>query len=315
MIKQAKKLLTAQLLISLTLCFGSQQIHAQESPQSQESNQAIEKALKLKSEDKHTEAIDYIKQVIAKDPQNANLHATLAELYINLKDRKNGIAECTAAINLGSNIPTLYFYRGLEYGQLDEDEKSIADFTKFIDLVKDTNEYKNELAIAYLQRGWLKGKVRATSGLDDITDAIKVKPNFAQAYTMRSNLYLGTNQAEKALADSSEAVKLNSSNPTAWYFKSEAEKILGSKTEALNSISEAIKLDPSNYILWKSRAALKASSEDFKNANEDVCQAIKLRPSEPSLYLLRSKIQTMLGNEKSAQEDQAKAKSLQNAGK
>jgi tetratricopeptide (TPR) repeat protein len=315
LIKPTQQLLLAQVLVSLTLYLSSQQVLAQENPQTQESAQAIEKALKLKSEGKHGEAIDYLKQVVIKDPQNANLHATLAELYTNLLDRKNAIAESTTAINLGSKIPGLYYLRGLEYGQLDEDEKSIADFTKFIDMVKDTNEYRNELAMAYLQRGSRRGRVSAISGIDDINEAIKIKPNFAEAYTQRAILYLNTEQADKSLADSNEALKLNSNNATAWYFKSSAQKKLGNKMEALNSISEAIKLDPGNYIFWKSRAALNGSCENYNSAYEDVCQAIKLKPTEPSLYLLRSKVQTMLGDEKSAADDQAKAKSLQNAGK
>ncbi len=85
--------------------------------------------------------------------------------------------------------------------------KAIEGFRKAAEMDR---KYTANLAIAYEQRAYsFANDQRFQDALNDLAEAIKIKPGDARPYEQRAAIYLRINDDEKALADYAEAMKAN----------------------------------------------------------------------------------------------------------
>lgn len=142
-----------------------------------------------------------------------------------------------------------YFSRGVDANNRDESDTAITSFTEAI--------ASGDLAQAYLPVAYL-GRARAymkreqcLSAASDLTAAIKLKPDYLDAYVLRSGANACLNRPVEALVDISAAIRLK---PTAELYFSRARQqwAMGSYSRAAADAAEATKIDPRDpYImLW-----------------------------------------------------------------
>jgi tetratricopeptide (TPR) repeat protein len=81
-------------------------------------------------------------------------------------------------------------------------DKAVADYTEAIRLKPDDADAFNNRGIAYDQ---LKQYDKAIA---DLTEVIRLKPDFALAFNNRGNVYNELKQYDKAIADYTEAIRL-----------------------------------------------------------------------------------------------------------
>jgi tetratricopeptide (TPR) repeat protein len=85
--------------------------------------------------------------------------------------------------------------------------KAIDGFRKAAEMDR---KYTQNLAIAYQQRAFsYANDQRFQEALNDLGEAIKIKPGDAHSYEQRAAIYMRINQQEQALADYEEAAKAN----------------------------------------------------------------------------------------------------------
>lgn len=124
-------------------------------------------------------------------------------------------------------------------------------------------------------------QARVQQGSPDYTEAIRLNPNYAAAFTNRASVLSFTGDWDKAISDYTEAVRLNPTISVAyaqrgvmWQFKKDYDK-------ALADFTEAIRIDPKSHAPYCSRAWLRATCpygrlRDGELAIEDAKRACDL---------------------------------------
>lgn len=110
------------------------------------------------------------------------------------------------------------------------------------------------------------------TAIDLYDQAIKIRPDFLQAYNNRGLLkyHLGDNKG--ALADYNKAIEIKTDYPSAYYNRGLLKQRQDDITEALKDYNKAIELNPNNDLYYKTRAKCLrklADSENDEKKKED----------------------------------------------
>jgi Flp pilus assembly protein TadD len=134
-----------------------------------------------------------------------------------------------------------------------------------------TNQFMREMRASFLfTRALGKAEEGDLDGaIEDFTGAIRMKPNFVEAYNDR-----GVARVQNADFQG-----------------------------AIDDYSKAIRLDPDIAIAYSNRGDTRRAIEDFVGALADIDEAIRLRPDDPKFYALRSKIYFDMADLSSGQHD------------
>jgi tetratricopeptide (TPR) repeat protein len=123
----------------------------------------------------------------------------------------------------------------------------------------------------------------------DITEAIRLKTDFAEAYASRASVYFLMKDYDKAIADYTVTIRLNYRlvevyrlRRMAYYYKSDYDKTIADFTEA-------IRLNhPDIADVYGGRGNAYFQKQDYDKAIADYTEAIKLDPSLTSVYYYRA---------------------------
>lgn len=151
---------------------------------------------------------------------------------------KNTITVLTNAIDNGYHYNgKAYFSRGVEHGDLQQFDQSIADFSK----------------------------------------AIEVNPNDMDAYRFRGSLYAQRQQMPEALADLRKYVQSDTTNAVTWFNLGMIYNQIGKPNEALDAFNRTIALKPKSFSAYQGRAAAYEMLGDTARANADKRMVLQLR--------------------------------------
>src|SRR5215470_3615918 len=117
------------------------------------------------------------------------------------------IAACTRAIE-DSRTSTekrskLYNNRGAAFGRKGQPDRAIEDFDEAIRLNPDFAEAFFNRGIAYANNG------QTDHAIQDYDQAIRLNPNHAEAFYNRGYSYADKRQSDRAIQDYDEAIRLN----------------------------------------------------------------------------------------------------------
>ncbi len=134
------------------------------------------------------------------------------------------IAYFDEVIRLKPSDAVAYQKRGLAYVEQGDYNRAIADLTESIRLVPKyanadrrrgviytpENKYKRTIAEAYYFRGLAYGEQGDYNrAIADLTESIRLVPEYADAYQMRGNYYILKKKYKRAIADYTEVIRLN----------------------------------------------------------------------------------------------------------
>ncbi|MBD2353255.1 tetratricopeptide repeat protein [Tolypothrix sp. FACHB-123] len=137
------------------------------------------------------------------NPKYADAYLNRANARRNLKNKDGALADLTKLIDLNLDDPQAYISRGVFYIEFQEYEKAIADYNQALKLATNKPEIA---AIAYDGRGnALAAQNKAQAAIDDFTQAIEHKKDFAQAYFNRGRIYKALNSRQEAIQDFEKA--------------------------------------------------------------------------------------------------------------
>lgn len=112
------------------------------------------------------------------------------------------IRACTEAIQSNPKDVVSYVNRAYEYLQKTDYPRSVADYTKAIELDAARWDAFQGRAWAYLKLG------RAADGLPDAEASLKLKPNEARTLDIRGHLFEALGRREEAIADFRRALSI-----------------------------------------------------------------------------------------------------------
>ena len=137
-------------------------------------------------------------------------------------------------------------------------------------------------ADAYLKGNVSLAKRDYDAAIASFTEAIRIDPKDAKAYSSRGIAYEGKGDMDKALADYSEAIHVDPKSAVAFYNRGIAYVKKGDLDKAIADYTEAIGLDPKMAQAYANRAAAYEKKGDKAKAEEDLAQAEKLGFKRPA---------------------------------
>ncbi|MDE0014091.1 MAG: tetratricopeptide repeat protein, partial [Candidatus Poribacteria bacterium] len=110
------------------------------------------------------------------------------------------------------------------------------------------------------------------------SEAIKYKPDYAEAYVNRGGVYNEKGEFNKAIADLNKAIQLNPELAEAYVNRGNAYSSKDDFQNALENYNMAIELKPDLAETYVNRGNFYSHKGDFQNALENYNMAIELKP-------------------------------------
>ena len=146
----------------------------------------------------------------------------------------------------------------------------------------------NDLAArAWLSVGYLVWDESPENSIAAYNEAIRLKPDYAQAYNNRGNVKVLLERHEEAIADYDEAIRLKPDYAQAYYNRGNAKGRLERHEEAIADYDEAIRLKPDYAQAYNNRGIVKVLLERHEEAIADYDEAIRLKPDHAQAYYNR----------------------------
>ena len=175
----------------------------------------------------------------------------------------------------------VYFYRGLAYALKSDYDPAIVDFDQAIKLKPNLAEAYSNRGVAYYSKG------NYDQAIADFDQAIKLKPDLAVAYNNRGNAYREKSDYDQAIADYNQAIALQPDLAVGYNNRGVAYKDKGDYDRGIADYNQAIKLKPDLAEAYGNRGNAYNDKGDYDRAIADHDQAIKLKPNLAEAYYNR----------------------------
>ena len=154
---------------------------------------------------------------------------------------------------------------------------------------------KPDFAEAYSNRGNAKTVLgRHVDAIADYDEAIRLKPDFAKAYSNRGNAKTALGRHVDAITDCDEAIRLKPDFAKAYSNRGNAKTALGRHVDAIADYDEAIRLKPDFAEVHSNRGNAKTALGRHVDAIADYDEAIRLKPDFAEAYSNRGNAKTAL---------------------
>jgi tetratricopeptide (TPR) repeat protein len=170
---------------------------------------------------------------------------------------------------------------------------------------------KPDYADAYYNRGFARNdKGDLVGALKDYDEAIRLKPDYADAYINRGIARKDKGDLAGALKDYDEAIRLKPDYVDAYINRGIARKDKGDLAGALKDYDEAIRLKPDYADAYINRGFARNDKGDLVGALKDYDEAIRLKPDYALAYYNRGIARRAGGDLAGAETDFAEAHRL-----
>jgi serine/threonine protein kinase len=282
-------------------------------PISKELKELIDKLLKSEYEDRYQSAEEVLKTLSSHIPEKpaSTINSGSkkdARFYMALLGITIGVGTALLmAVIVSSLFPdnnklpqTATDYFERAYKLDDSDRKgAIEDYTQAIKLKPDYPEAYNNRGLRREESGDHKGAI------EDYTQAIALKLDYPEAYNNRgiSRGELGDKKGE--IEDYTQSIKFN--HPQAYSNRGISRGESGDHKGAIEDYTQAIALKSDYPEAYNNRGISRGKSGDHKGAIEDYNQAITLNSDYSEAYYNRGDSQGELGNQEDAIKDYTQA--------
>ena len=174
---------------------------------------------------------------------------------------------------------------------------------------KSLEKWREEPLIRYYQAEYKAARGKFASAIKDYDTAIRLAPDFADAYINRANAREELGDLEGAIKDYSTAIRLGADYAFVYACRAKVRSDLSDNQGAIEDYNTAIRLKPEDNLLaaiYVNRSSAKVDLGDYKGAIEDCNAAIRLKPQDAILaiaYVNRGEAKSDLGDHNGAIED------------
>jgi tetratricopeptide (TPR) repeat protein len=150
--------------------------------------------------------------------------------------------------------------------------------------------------------------------ISDYTEAIRLKPDYADAYNNRGLVYDHANEYARAIKDYTEAIRLNPNDARYRNNRGFAYDDNKEYQKAIDDYSEAIRLDPEYSLAYLNRGVSYFHLGAYDRAIDDYTVAIQRQPRNAEAYYNRGLAYKNQGKPDRAKDDFAQADRLRRSG-
>ena len=194
--------------------------------------------------------------------------------YLYFKDYEKAIADYTKCIELKPDDDSAYERRAECYKKMGQKDNAVADLAKaaYNAGVRSLFSYKMyESAIKYY-----------------FDKAIKLNPDYAEAYCQRGWAYFKLKNYSQAVVDCTKAIELNHQYWQAYNRRGIAYDNLENYAQAISDYTEAIKLKPDDPVLYYNRGVSYKKSKNYSEAIADFTRYIEYKSKNADGYQMRA---------------------------
>ena len=229
------------------------------------------------------------------------------------EDWEAAIDALSEAIELDSENADAYYIRGQAYlalGMVPSGLRDAQECRPGPACRRADNDFGNAVRVnpdfvdAYVARAHLRVIRGATApAIRDYDEAIWREPDNPDYYQQRGMAYVRLGRKSEAVADFEHAIRLDPGRAAAYRARGLAYVELGQPELAIPSFDEAVRLDPQDPGAYFGRATARASLGQTEEALADFDSAIRLFADDPEAYKGRGKVRVELGDLESAVDD------------
>jgi len=162
---------------------------------------------------------------------------------------------------------------------------NVAEPDKKLRCYSEAIRLKPDYADAFINRGnarYAKGDF--DGAIEDYDEAIRLKPDDADAFYNRGNVRKAKGDLDGAIEDYDEAIRLKPDYAEAFYNRGDARQAKGDLVGAIEDYDEAIRLKPDDAEAFNNRGNVRKAKGDLDGAIEDYGEAIRLKPDYATAF-------------------------------
>ena len=162
--------------------------------------------------------------------------------------------------------------------RLQQEGKTDAAIQQWSSIANISEGIDNDIAAAaFFARGSINSNLeRHEAAISDANEAIRLKPNYAEAYLLRGLSNNNSDRYEAALLDLNEAIRLKPNSAEAYSLRGLLNNNLGRREAALSDLNEAIRLKPNSAENYFLRGTVKGNLNKIEDAKADYQTALKI---------------------------------------
>jgi tetratricopeptide (TPR) repeat protein len=173
---------------------------------------------------------------------------------------------------------SFYYFRGNTRADLGDKHGAIADYNEAIRLKPDYADAYNNRGLAYSN---LKEYQKAIA---DFNEAIRLKPDYADAYRYRGGVHVELKEYQQAIADYNQAISIKPDYADAYFNRGGVHVELKEYQKAIADFNEAIRLKPDHADVYFNRGAAHFQLKEYQKVIADYNEAIRLKPDDADAY-------------------------------
>ena len=248
-------------------------------PASLTEEQHFERALELESSADLRGAMIEWKNVLQKNPSNADARLRLGLLNLDLGDLEAARVELQRAAELGIE-PTVVGPAVARIWLMEGDYQRVLDE---LDPTHFTAEPASKRAQVLLVRGEaLAALNRPDAAMEAFKEALTLAPDFALAHVGIAAVHVAQGQPDEARAQLQTALAMDSQLHQAWNLLGDLERSEGQLEAAAAAYGEAIRHGPAPHFFHMKRALTRMAQQDMAGMQEDLQAMRRLGPGQPS---------------------------------
>jgi tetratricopeptide (TPR) repeat protein len=229
------------------------------------------------------EALEVMHRLVELDPEDLNVRLIRAGLFYQEGKEREAIADCLHVLEKDDSQPAAWFIMGRAKKKQKDLTGAIADLTKAVKL-------KEDFADARLLRAESLFEANlANEALFDIDKLIETAPEEETVFLLRGRIYEYLGDLDAAADSYNRVVNLNPFNEEASLLKASLLINEGKPEEAIDLLSALIELKPESAQAYRERGKVKLLKGNIKDALEDERKADELEPVDTSEEVLEAK--------------------------
>jgi tetratricopeptide (TPR) repeat protein len=180
-------------------------------------------------------------------------------------------------------------------------DEKLRFYSEAIRIKPDYADAFNNRGVARREKGDVEG------ALQDYNEAIRIKPDHSNAFLNRGVARRAKGDMEGALQDYHEAIRIKPDDADVFYNRGIARHYKGDVEGALQDYTEAIRLTPDDAEAFNNRGNACLDKGDVEGALEDFNEAIRLKPDYALAYKNRGNARRAKGDVEGALQDYSEA--------
>ncbi|MDB9525381.1 tetratricopeptide repeat protein [Oscillatoria sp. CS-180] len=219
-------------------------------------------------------AIEYLTKATQQSENLDKVYGSRCLAYLLLNTPQLAEQDCSTALNLNSDYPKAYFYRGLARYWLAQYESAISDFAQHLEKhPQDARAYYNSGLAQFAQSNIGEAIHNYNIALSYSADLNRIE--LSNLYNDLGVAYLATAQTDVALVILDKAIALDSEDPRAYFNRGCICHHRGDYGAALEDFDQALMLDPAQAETYLNRSLSKQRLGDSAGAIADLEAAIE----------------------------------------